>query len=364
MRIEDLIKIENYEQILKEKRVMVKHDGPYTMLKYGKKADFADEITRQCRGIVFRDGNIVCKPFDKFFNVQETLSADIDWSTAMVTEKIDGSLCCLWFDEEWHFSTSGTISADDAKTGTGKTFGEIIRMADNYKDIPFDKLDKTKTYMFEIVSPFNMIVIAYPYPHLYHIATRDRSGQYHEDDIGIEKPKKYPLGTLHECIEAAEKMNAADIVDQEGFVVHDKDWNMVKIKSPAYVLSHHERTEIFSKYEIIEAILSGEYRQMMKDHPEIREHILEQKMYLDMIEFRMEKVARMARQLYLELDGDRRATAEQMKKIADPVIGIDTGFWALDNDGCVIDYIKHIFQSRGKRLIQMIEKMRIKYESM
>ena len=355
MKIEEFVKTENYEEKLQAKGIKVRHDGPYTLLKYGSlDVDFSDEIVKQCRGIIFRGDRVVCKPFDKFFNVQESFAEKIDWKSAVVTEKIDGSLCCLWFDDGWHFSTSGTINADDAEVVYGKSFGDIIRIADNYKDIPFESLNKDMTYMFEIVSPFNQIVIKYPKPHLYHIATRGNDGVYHNIDIGIEKPKTYPLTSLNDCITAVNKMNPKT-VNQEGFVVHDSDWKMIKIKSPEYVMHHHYRVNSVSKQEIIEMILNGNYTDVIKKFPMLREQILETKVYLSIIELQMEKTAGMARLLYEEYDRDRKATAEEIKKLPYP----DVGFWALSNDGCATEYLQN--RTKWKKVVRLIEDFKNKH---
>lgn len=54
-------------------------------------------------------------PYKKFFNFGEDCAATIDWNTAKVQEKIDGSLISLyWYDDSWHISSTG-CPAGDAK---------------------------------------------------------------------------------------------------------------------------------------------------------------------------------------------------------------------------------------------------------
>ena len=55
---------------------------------------------------------VVCWPFRKFGNHNEGYADTIDWSTARVQEKVDGSIVKLWYDEangKWQFSTNGCI---------------------------------------------------------------------------------------------------------------------------------------------------------------------------------------------------------------------------------------------------------------
>ena len=77
-------------------------------------SDFRLREVQEASGSIFKfvDGRAqyVCRPFDKFFNVGEVNAADIDWSTAQVREKVDGSLMKIWFDNgDWHLSTNGTL---------------------------------------------------------------------------------------------------------------------------------------------------------------------------------------------------------------------------------------------------------------
>lgn len=127
---------------------------------------------------------------------------------------------------------------------TDTTFGDIIKRACNYGSIPFDALDCDKTYIFELVSPETRVIITYSITKLYHLGTRHRiTGVETDEDIGIEKPARYTLHSLEECISAASKLNEgmknADDIDAEGFVVVDANWNRVKVKSPGYLAAHY-----------------------------------------------------------------------------------------------------------------------------
>lgn len=112
------------------------------------------------------------------------------------------------------------------------------------------------TYMFELVSPYNKIVIDYPEPKIYHIGTRDnRTFEELEIDIGIEKPKQYDLKTEQEVKKAAEKLP----YNEEGYVVVDKYWNRVKIKSPSYVNAHRlVNNHVINKEKVLDLIRANE----------------------------------------------------------------------------------------------------------
>ncbi len=57
---------------------------------------------------------IVCYPFSKFFNFGEKYTAQMDWETAVFTEKLDGSLIKLYFlesENQWLIATNSTMDA-------------------------------------------------------------------------------------------------------------------------------------------------------------------------------------------------------------------------------------------------------------
>lgn len=342
--LEELLKEKDCLKILSDKGINLRYDESYILLKYKSVfqdgetvVDFGDPIVQQCRGTIIKktdDGyEIVARPFDKFFNIQEEFASDIDWASARVQEKLDGSLIKLWYDDGWHWSTMGTINADYAETGM-TTFGNIIRKAENYKDIDYDKLDKSLTYMFELVSPYTQIVIKYPKSYLYHIGTRKRTGEEINVDIGIKKPKEYPLHTKDECLEAAEKLNP-DEVKNEGFVVVDKYWRRVKIKSPKYVIYHRTWNNGAVKIDtLLEIINSGGMRTAIEDFPLLREDFLKLNAAIAIYEYELEYCIRLGRQ-YAEEYETRAAAANFIKKLKYPF----AGFWAIDHDGHAEDLI-------------------------
>ena len=78
--------------------IKISGDGGFIMLKYSQiNSDFSNEIVRECRGLILDEKfNPACVPFYKFGNYGESYAADIDWNSAVVEEKIDGSLIKVW----------------------------------------------------------------------------------------------------------------------------------------------------------------------------------------------------------------------------------------------------------------------------
>src|SRR3972149_10320778 len=58
-------------------------------------SQMSEQIVQESRGIILGetdDWEVVARPFDKFFNHGEGHARPIDWATARVQEKLDGSL--------------------------------------------------------------------------------------------------------------------------------------------------------------------------------------------------------------------------------------------------------------------------------
>jgi len=76
----------------------IKRSEGFILLSYGPESDFRIEVVRECRGIILDETDNyrpVCVPFFKFGNYGEPYADDIDWNTARVQDKIDGSLINL-----------------------------------------------------------------------------------------------------------------------------------------------------------------------------------------------------------------------------------------------------------------------------
>lgn len=246
--------------------IEIKEDGDYILLKYNQlESDFSILLVQECRGCIIKKDEIqldwteppkyhfVCRPFDKFFNYGEEYAANIDWTTALVTEKVDGSLIKVWWDRDdfnkghWHVSTNGMIDAFKCNVADSDlTFGDLFFRIFDFKDDEdfqyfFSRFDKRCTYMFELTSPESKVVINYP-DGLYLLAVRyNDNGNYTFWHFGevldllinpkIHNVKVYKLKTLSECLDAVSKMT----MDEEGVVVRDKNNNRIKIKSPEYL---------------------------------------------------------------------------------------------------------------------------------
>ena len=310
--------------------IIVKAEDHYAIFNYGANCDFSDPIVQEARGIIINTDTleVACFPFRKFGNYNESYADKIDWDTARVQEKIDGSIIKMWFDNGNRiFSTNSMIYADNvtANSMTGESFMDIIRKADNFQVIEkaHDILNKDCTYIFELVSPETQIVIRYDKPHLYHTGTRNNlTGEELMVNIGIEKPKEYPLKSLDDCINAAVKLNQSQDgevhrVTGKGYVVVDGRWNRIKVKSPDYLMLHHLSTRAnFSKERIVGLLRDKTIRveDICEEFPDFSHYFKYYDFKMAELEHQAKAFCDLTKRIYEEYSHDRKAVAQIIKK--------------------------------------------------
>ncbi len=301
------------------------------LMKYNMiNSDMSNPIVQLCRGIIFEKNTNrpVCIPFYKFFNYGENLADKVDWNNARVQKKIDGSIVKFWYDHKncvWRISTNGKINANECqvkdfdftfeklfKNAITEYFEKIEKICNSYIGLDFDNFidnifKKNYTYLFELVSPYNRIVINYPETKIYHIGTRSNVTFEELDvDIGIEKPKEYPLKSLDDCIKAASILKE----DKEGYVVVDKDWSRIKIKSPLYIQFHHQiNNGAVTKRRLIEMIQENIIDDFIGMFPEFGDDI-------DKIKFNLLKLEVKIVHVYFEYFDDEGNCKVTKKELA------------------------------------------------
>lgn len=244
-------------------------------LKYGKiHSDFSSTIVRQCRGLILDrhdNWNIVARPFDKFFNHGESYAAHIDWRTAQVQEKLDGSLMILYYYQGmWNVATSGTPNAGGTVQGFQMTFARLFWQTWYANKMPLPgELHKNHTFMFELTSPYNRVVVKHDKPRLRLIGVRNNINGAELPTHGFadyEIVRSFPIaGAGYAALK--ESFDDMDPCEQEGYIVVDADFNRVKVKHPGYVALHHMRSSISPK-NVLEVVRQGEAAEVLAHFPE------------------------------------------------------------------------------------------------
>lgn len=244
------------------------YDG-LIMFAYTPPAQYAgrwNTFERLSRGLIFDagSGEVVARPFDKFFNWGEggrTTDAPIDY----VMEKVDGSLIiCFHHDGRWRAATRGSFTSDQAQWAQGRIdiLPALAEIAPQW------------TLLFEAVYPENRIVIDYQgQAELFLLAMRDRrTGDYAPiatvqataARLGAPMPAVYDhLDTIEGIQRALDGMTA----NEEGFVAVFADGQRFKFKSAAYLELHKIVFGLTFK-SAVEAVRGGTVEEIRRIVPE------------------------------------------------------------------------------------------------
>jgi hypothetical protein len=124
------------------------------------------------------------------------------------------------------------------------------------------------TYLFELISPENRIVVNYTKQALVLLAAINKADGSELDIRGIptdiEIIKQFDIRSFDQATKALEN---ASPMETEGFVVVDANFNRVKIKSPKYLVCHRLRDKASPK-EMLNLIRIGEESEFVSYFPE------------------------------------------------------------------------------------------------
>jgi hypothetical protein len=258
-----------------------REDPNLVLFKYSQiESPMGVPLVQECRGVILDENNeweVVARPFDKFFNFGEGHAKEIDWSTARVQEKLDGSLMQLYWYGEWRVASSGTPDAAGKVNGFDFTFADLFwktfeqmgyRLPDQTEDLVEAQCHAREyVYLFELMTPYNRIVVQHLEPKLVLIGVRHRDGQEATLDGWAEDyqvVRSFPLQSVEQITATFEHISP---LSQEGYVVVDDKFNRVKMKSPAYVALHHMKDSM-SPRRALEVIRAGEISEVLNAFPE------------------------------------------------------------------------------------------------
>lgn len=211
--------------------------APLTIYNYTAKAQYENvwnEATLTCRGLITDDnGNIVARPFRKFFNLEQV--ERLPDEPFEVTEKLDGSLGVMyWLDTKPYIATRGSFEGEQAQEAN-----RILAGCDTSKLLP------SVTYLFEIIYPENRIVVDY------HNRRELVLLAAIETDTGKELPYAVLGGLGFGVTPRIAYQTIAELTGRdwpgtmrEGFVIRFASGLRVKVKCADYVRLHKLLTGI------------------------------------------------------------------------------------------------------------------------
>ena len=223
---------------------------PLWIYNYTARAQYANiwnETTMTCRGLITdAAGNIVARPFKKFFNLDQV--QQLPKEPFKVYEKMDGSLGILyWWNGIPYIATRGSFDSPQAILATNLLRGQYSRAF----------LHPAHTYLFEIIDPSNRIVVDYgDRSELVLLAIIDtRTGfEFPLQDIGFPIVQEHDLFGADTVAHANDKKydvlsyyRAVNMPNREGFVIRFAGGLRAKIKMLEYLRLHKLLTGVSEK---------------------------------------------------------------------------------------------------------------------
>lgn len=287
------IKEYGLEKFIQDLMLDTKEEDNLILLDYNQIYSPRFSVADACRGIILDKNTleIVCRPFRRFYNLGEIynhLPYNLNVDDYIIREKLDGSLIKVYhYNNEWRWATRGTINGNslDIRYGVvhSTTFEEIVKEA--LKDLGFDSWDEAakahnfnpeNTYLFELVSPYNKVVIQYEKPKLYYLSSIvNKTGEYGGDIDWVNKPKSWKFledDSMEVVMNTIE--NGYDTYD-EGVVVYDAKTNLpvYKIKTSLYVKLHYIRGNGLTLKKAVEIVADNEQEEYISYFPEDKDII-------------------------------------------------------------------------------------------
>ena len=262
----------------------------------------SDPLAQECRGLILsaEDGHIfepieingkanythhipgktkiLAFPMRRFFNYGQGSAAEINWSdpNLAVLEKLDGTLCIVYFDpwiNKWCVATRSVPEADIVMDNGLFTFRTLFEKA------VFDTCGKSFegfvstlginwTFCFELCTPYNRIVVDYKSNLITLLAARELSSleemnvhdpisaMFLDEDLpGVPRVRAHTYTSVSDLLNWVSSLNP---IEHEGVVVRDSNFNRIKVKNAAYVVASKIRDSLASSpRNCLELILLG-----------------------------------------------------------------------------------------------------------
>ena len=232
-----------YDWYVKEGYLTGKVHGGLTLYNYTTKTVLEanwNHHTMTARGLILDgEGNVVARPWPKFFSLNERPETNISRlpdEVPELAEKLDGSMVVAFWNPEtnrWQACTRG--SWDNVQGQYGNKWLEANG----------EKLDKNFTYMFELVAPWNRIVVFYPKDEMIMTGMINTLSS---EDYSYARVREYGskvgLKTVNWEVRPPTDIDLdnPNILNQEGYVARYSNGFRVKLKYGQYLMLHRIMT--------------------------------------------------------------------------------------------------------------------------
>lgn len=271
-------------KLVNDFKIKIKHYEDSIVLNYDIiESPKTHPIVMECRGLhlSLKDCSVISRAFTRFFNYGEEKESAFDFENALVQEKMDGSLCILYwhpYQERWFARTRGTAYGETNVGENNITFEELYLKAGG--ELKPYGLCRLHSHVFELVSPENRVVTPYEKPMLYYLASFDnRDSKEIDYDTGYsclrncgikcERVKSFKFENIDLVKYEISRLRATD----EGFVIKSRNGERLKIKNERWLQIFHCAAAggVLTTAKALAIIDSGEAFEFLSYFPEYKE---------------------------------------------------------------------------------------------
>jgi hypothetical protein len=341
------------------------------LIKYDQiDSDMSLTEVREARGLVLElnTWKVLNLAFKKFFNSAETHAAKIDWSTAHILEKLDGSCISVyydWNDLTWYAATTGTANGEgEVNNKLGTTFNQLFwDTVINKYNLNTCLLNEDLIYVFELMTPYNIVVKPHGESTATLLTVRNRVTLEEipygdlfmvSESLGVPLVKSYDLNNpnVGKLIKTFEGMSW----HEEGYVVVDGKMDRIKIKNPAYLAVHHLKGKT-AEHNIITIVKSNEIEEFTSTFPDRKDELYRLKSSYDSLVSKLEEAWSV-----LYENRPKNITKEEKKRYATSVFDVCnkmglrefSGLFFSLNDGKVNSVKEYMLNFDDKKLYKIL----------
>lgn len=350
--------------------------GHKVLIKYDQiESDMNLEEVQDCRGLILEKGTwkVMCLSFRKFFNNQEGNAATIDWDTATILEKLDGSMIQVYYDwvvDRWFAATTGTGEGEgEVNNKLGLTFDDLFWNTLNekytmFKDLWYKLFNRDHCFVFELTTPYNIVVKPHGESSVALLASRNVKTLQEVNynglltlgstfDLPVVKSYDFNKGNFGHILRTFETM----LWDEEGYVVVDGNFNRVKCKNPAYVAAHHLKSKT-AAHHILTIVKTNEIEEYGATFPDRKDEIDKLKESYDTLVMNLSNIWET-----LQEHKPKNITPKEQKKFAmkvfelagkDNLVKSFSGLFFALKDGKATSVKEYMHEYDNKRLYEIL----------
>lgn len=278
--LQDYLRSHTLEQLESEHAILAKSDGKHLILDYDQiEINWSTSVFGWiCRGLILdaMTFDVIAFGLQKFFNAGEHYADQLDWASTKVQEKLDGSMVQRWWSphtERWEYSTRFQLPQDLERNHVGDfgiTWRQLIDKC--IGTLPDFNQQKQQTFVFEVMSPYNKIVVDHKVCSAKLICIRDNV-TLQESDVGPTGlgPKVFAFSDEKEMIDFARTLKGTEC---EGFVSVDANFCRRKDKGDNYVYLHRLKDKLNSMKNVLLLARSNDSEEVLIHFPEYKEQVL------------------------------------------------------------------------------------------